>query len=121
MIFAKVTIFHFASRLRETEMSLFPRLYYFSVSRYPRSKSKIVKFVKIMAYFSISKRTCDSTDVPASIYDRKIAVRYFHTIKDILRSLSLTKYHLKGRNAPIRYNGNRGVNLPKNLGDNATK
>ena len=41
------------------------------------------------------------TEVQASMDDRKIAARSFGTIHDSLRSLSLTKSHRKGRNAPI--------------------
>ena len=43
--------------------------------------------------------TCDSTDVLASLYDRKTAARAFDTIHDILRSLSLVESPSKGRNA----------------------
>ena len=41
----------------------------------------------------------DLTDVPASIYDRKMDARPFDTIHDIL--LSLVESLLKGRNASI--------------------
>ena len=54
---------------------------------------------------------CDSTDVPASIYDRKMDARLFDTIHEILRCLSLAQSLLKGRNAPIWRIGNQGVNL----------
>ena len=52
----------------------------------------------------------DSTDISASIYERKTAARPFDTIYDILRSLSLVQSLLKGRNALIWRIGNRGVN-----------
>ena len=57
-----------------------------------RQSRKIVKSEKIMAQtFFNYEGTCDSTDVPASIYDRKTAARPFDTINDILRSLSLAQ------------------------------
>ena len=60
-----------------------------SQSRAIRSQSrKIVNFVKIMAQtFFNCESTCASTDVPASMYDRKTDARQFGTINDILRSL----------------------------------
>ena len=41
--------------------------------------------------FSNCERTCYSTNAPASIYNRKTAVRPFDTINDIVRSLSLVE------------------------------
>ena len=70
-----------------------------------------MKFEKIMAQiFLNSESTCNSTDVPASMYGRKIAARPFDTIHDTLRSLSLAQSLLKRRNAPIRRIGNREAN-----------
>ena len=67
-----------------------------------RQSRKIVKSEKIMAQtFFNYESTCDSTDLPASIYDRKMGARPFDTIYDILRCLSLVKPILKGRTAPI--------------------
>ena len=53
--------------------------------------------------------TCDLKDVPASMHHRKTAARLFDIIYDILRSLSLTQYLPKRRNAPIWRIGNRRV------------
>ena len=85
-------------------------------SRAIRSKSrKIVKFVKIMAQsFLNSERTCNSTDIQASMYNRKTTTRPFDTMltldqRHYLRSLSLVQSLSKGRNAPIWRNGNRRV------------
>ena len=82
-----------------------------SQSRAIRSSSlRIEKFVKIMAQiFYNSESTCESTDVPTSINDRKSAVRPFDTINEILRSFSLVQSLLKGQNALILRIGNRGV------------
>ena len=41
------------------------------------------------------------TDVSPLMYDRKTAARFFNTIHDILRSLSLEQSLLEGRNASI--------------------
>ena len=49
--------------------------------------------------------------VQASIYHRTTAARLFETIKDILRCLSLSQSHLKGRNARSWRIRNRGVNF----------
>ena len=51
--------------------------------------------------------TCDLTDVQAPIYDRKTAARCFDASHDIFRYLSLAKYTIEGRNAPIWHSGNR--------------
>ena len=45
--------------------------------------------------------TCDLTDVKASVYDTKTAARHFEIIYDILRSLGLAQFLLKGQNAAI--------------------
>ena len=42
------------------------------------------------------EKTCDLTGAPASIYDRKTAAGRFDPIHDILRSISLAQYLLKG-------------------------
>ena len=55
--------------------------------------------------------TCDLTDVPASIYDRKMDFRPFDTTHNILRCLSFVSSLFKDRNAPIWRIGNRRVNL----------
>ena len=69
-----------------------------------RQSRKIVKSEKIMVQtFFKYESTCDSTDVLASMYDRKTAARSFDTIHDILRSLSLAQYFLKGRNANLAH------------------
>ena len=52
---------------------------------------------------------CDSTDIPASIYDRTIDARPFDTPNDILRCLSFVQSLFKDRNAPIWRIGNRRV------------
>ena len=63
---------------------------------------KIVNFVKFGPLIFLNRKiTCNSTDVPASIYDRKMDGRPFDTINDILRCLSLVQSLLKSRNAPI--------------------
>ena len=63
---------------------------------------KKFKIYDIWAFdFLNCESTCDLTDVPASIYDRKMDARPFDTIRDILRCLSLVQSLLKGRNAPI--------------------
>ena len=63
---------------------------------------KIIKFVKFgPLIFSNCERTSDLTNVPASIYDRKVDTRPFDTIKFIVRCLSLVQSLLKGRNTPI--------------------
>ena len=68
------------------------------------------KFVKIMALIFLNcESKFDLTDVPSSIYDRKMDARPFDTIHDILRCLSLAQSLHKGRNAPIWRIGNRGV------------
>ena len=73
---------------------------------------EIIKFVKIMAQTCLNgKSTCDLTDVPASMYGRKTTALPFDTIYDILRSHSLAQSVLKGRFAPFRRSGNRGVNI----------
>ena len=72
------------------------------------SKKALTEISQILLFFDFE--TCDSTDVPASNYARKIAARPFDTIHDILRCLSLAQSLLKGRNAPIWRIGNRGVN-----------
>ena len=61
-----------------------------------------MKFEKIMAqtYFNCESM-CDSTKVPASMYDKKTAAGPFDTIHDVLRYFSLVQSLLKGRNAPI--------------------
>ena len=88
-----------------------------------RSQSrKIVKFVKIMVQtFLKCERTCDLSDVPATMYDRKTTARPFDTIHGILRSLSLTRSRLKGWNAPICRIRNWGVKsrMFKNLNSDA--
>ena len=60
-------------------------------------------------YFFNCGSTCDLTDVPVSIYDRKTVDRPFHTIHDILQSLGLAQSLLKGRNALIWRSGKRVV------------
>ena len=76
-----------------------------SQSRPLRSQSqKIVEFVKFALCFFNCESTCDLTDVPASIYDRKINARPFDIgrfQKDILRCLSLVRFLLKDRNSPL--------------------
>ena len=67
-----------------------------SQSRAIRSLSrKIVKCVKFELLIF-----CDLTDVPASIYDRKMDTRFFDTIQDI-RYLSFVQSLLRGRNTSI--------------------
>ena len=51
--------------------------------------------------FSNCESTCDLSDVPSSIYDRKIAARSFGNTHDILRCLSLVQSFLKDSNASI--------------------
>ena len=43
--------------------------------------------------------------------NRKTDARNFHAIHDILQSLSLAQYHLKGQNASISHSGNREVKI----------
>ena len=71
--------------------TLFSRFNDVSVSRNPLSKSKIVKFVIIVAFVIFN---CDLSDFPGSIYDTKTA-RRFDTIPDILRSLGHVNLILK--------------------------
>ena len=54
---------------------------------------KFVQFGPLM--FLNCESTCDLTDVPAPINDRKMDARHFDTIQDILRSLSLAQSLLK--------------------------
>ena len=73
-----------------------------SLAKFVLKLKKIVKFVINPALiFYISDSTCDLTDVPASIYDRKTAARRFDIIDDLQRSLGLAQSFLKGRNASI--------------------
>ena len=51
-----------------------------------------------MAIFLNGESTCNLTDVPASIYDKK--TRRLDTILDILLSLSFAQALFNGRNAP---------------------
>ena len=75
-----------------------------------RQSRKIVKSEKIMAQtFFNYESTCDSTDLPASICDRKTAARPFDAIHDILKSLSLAQSLLKGQNTQVLRIGNRRV------------
>ena len=76
-----------------------------------RSQSqKVVKFVIFGPMnFRNFARTCDSTDVSASNYDRKMDARLFDTIHDISRCLRLVQWLLKERNTPIWRIGNRRV------------
>ena len=60
----------------------------------------------------------DFTDVPASIYDRKIDVRPFATTHNILRYLSLVLSLLKGRNAPL---AQAGINACETIGSRPVK
>ena len=61
-------------------------------------RQKILKFVKFGLLIFRIVSTRDVTDVPASIYDRKMDARPFDTI---LRCISLVQSLLKGRNAPF--------------------
>ena len=64
----------------------------------PSQSRKIVKFLKIMALFFLNcESEFDLTDAPSSIYDRKMDARFFDTIHDTLRCLSLAQSLLKGR------------------------
>ena len=74
-----------------------------SQSRAIRSQSqKIVKFVEFgLLSFSNFESMCDLTDVPPSIYDRKIDARPFDTTHDIVRALSRVQSRLEVRKAPI--------------------
>ena len=76
-----------------------------------RQSRKIVKSEKIMAQtFFNYEGTCDSTDVPASIYDRKTAARPFNTIHDILGCLSLVQSLLKDTKNKFGLVGTQGLN-----------
>ena len=72
-----------------------------SLSRnlFSKSKNREIKENHDTHFFNCES-TCDLTDVQASMYDRKTAGRPFDTIDDTLRSRSLVRSLLKGRNAP---------------------
>ena len=89
--------FYFESRLREFErlkllslIKLLTIFYDFSVSRNQLSKLKSREICDIRAfYFLNGGSTCDMTDVPAFINDRKTTAGPFGAIHDIPRCLSL--------------------------------
>ena len=83
-----------------------------SVSFNSLSKLKISKnlWYSCLLSFLNAESLIDSTDFSASVHNRKTAARRFDTINDILRSRSLAKSLLKGRNAPICRSGRWAVN-----------
>ena len=76
-----------------------------------RSQSrKNVKFVKIMAQtFLNSESSCDLTDAPASMYDRKTAAGPFDTIHDILQFGAISSQRPKCANLAHREPSNLRV------------
>ena len=63
-----------------------------------------------MIFFNCES-TCDLTEVPTSIYDRKMDARPFDTTNDIPGCLSFVQSLFEDRNAPIWRKGNRRFNL----------
>ena len=83
------------------------------------STSKNHKICENHGTFLLCESTCDLTDVPPLMYDRKTAARHFDNMRDILRSLSLPQYLLQGQNAAAGTNayatvGNRRVKVIQN-------
>ena len=86
----------------EAWITLFTIFYDLSLSRHLLSKPKNRENCEIRPFdFLNFGSTCDLTDVPASINDRKTDARPFDTIYDILRCLSLLQSLFKDRNEPI--------------------
>ena len=79
-------------------MNKFSRFFDISVSR--NSLTKSIWDIRVFDFFNCAS-TWDSTDVSASIYDRKMDTRPFDTIHDILRCISLVQSLFEDRNAPI--------------------
>ena len=76
------------------------------------SESKYREICEIRAFdlFELLEFTFHLTDVPASIYDRKMDARPFHTAHNILGCLSFVQSLFKDRNTPIWRIENQRVN-----------